>query len=174
MTEAEFWELIEKTKCSEPDEHVERLVARLVKLPASEILSFGHWWGEAHTAAYDWNLWGAAYIINGGCSDDGFIDFRSWLLLKGEKVYRDALADPDTLAKVRVEPDEASCECYPAPEAYSQAVSGADHGAYYNALTAAHGLGLSRPEPLGEHWDFESETEMKARLTRLFKKFGDA
>ena len=174
MTEAEFWELIEKTKRSDPDEHVERLIARLVKLPVAEILHFGHWWQESNTAAYVWNLWGAAYLINGGCSDDGFTDFRSWLLLKGENIYRAALTDPDSLARLRFEADEASCECYPAPEAYSQAVPDADHDAYYTALTAAHGPGLSRPEPLGEHWDFESETEMKARLPKLYKKFGDA
>ncbi len=171
MTEAEFWDLIEKTKRSEPFEHVDRLVPRLVKLPVQEILSFGFWWSEAETAAYVWNLWGAGYLINSGCSDDGFIDFRSWLILKGEKVYRNAVQTPDSLAGVRVEPDEAECECYPAAIAYAKAVTDSEHAEYYIELIANHSLTV-REDPLGEHWDFESKTEMIRRLPKLWKKFG--
>ena len=121
MTEPEFWNLIESTKKSDPEEHVERLVARLVKLEPKEILAFGQHWHTFHRKAYQHPLWGAAYLINGGCSDDGFHYFRSWLLLKGEAVHTAALQEPDSLAKVRVEPDEAECECYPAQDAYQQA-----------------------------------------------------
>jgi len=35
-----------------------------------------------------------------GCSDDGFIDFRAWLIAQGRDVYLSALADPDSLAGV--------------------------------------------------------------------------
>ena len=35
-----------------------------------------------------------------GCSDDGFIDFRAWLIAQGREVYFAALADPDSLADV--------------------------------------------------------------------------
>lgn len=174
MIQAEFWGLVDETKRSDSDEHVQRLIARLATLPAAEILHFGHCWREAHTAAYDWNLWGAAYLINGGCSDDGFDYFRSWLLLKGETLYREALADPDRLAKVRDVPDEAECECYPAAEAYSQVVPGTGHDGYYSALTTAHGPGTSRPEPSGEDWDPEDEAEAKRRLPELWKKFGNS
>ena len=27
--------------------------------------------------SYDWGLWGAAYVIDGGCSDDNFDYFRA-------------------------------------------------------------------------------------------------
>lgn len=33
-----------------------------------------------------------------GCSDDGFIDFRAWLVGQGREVYLAALKDPDSLA----------------------------------------------------------------------------
>jgi Protein of unknown function (DUF4240) len=174
MTQAEFWELIDKTKKSDSDEHVERLEAKLLKLSVPELLWFGHWWDKFHTEAYRWNLWGAAYLMNSGCSDDGFIDFRSWLILKGETVFRASLLNPESLTKVRVEPDEASCECYPAPNAYTQLVAGTDHSDYYTALDAAHGQSTDLNEPLGEEWDFDNETEMKARLPKLFKKFGNS
>lgn len=46
-------------------------------------------------------MWDAAEIIKEyGCSDDGFIDFRAWLIAQGKEVYLAALADPDSLAEV--------------------------------------------------------------------------
>ncbi|MGL4422625.1 MAG: DUF4240 domain-containing protein [Gemmataceae bacterium] len=175
MTVDEFWKLIDATKKSDPDEHVEKLIGKLSKLPPDTILEFGQHWRTLHSAAYTWKLWGAAYIINGGCSDDGFIDFRSWLLLKGEPIYTAALADADSLSKVRVEEDEAQCECYPAPMAYEKATESPDHEAFYEAYSARFGeSGGDQEEPAGENWDFDDEAEMKKRLPKLWKKFSDS
>jgi len=52
--------------------------------------------------AYRWDLWGAAYIIGGGCSDDGFIDFQYGLIAKGREIYESALANPDSLADLAI------------------------------------------------------------------------
>jgi hypothetical protein len=38
--------------------------------------------------------------MGGGCSDDGFIDFRSCLISLGKDRYFQALEDPDSLAEV--------------------------------------------------------------------------
>lgn len=172
MSDAEFWTLIESTKKTDPDEHAEQLTTKLAKLEPKQILAFGRVWERLHTAAYSWPLWGAAYLINGGCSDDGFIDFRSWLLLRGEADYSAARTDPDTLAKLRIEPDEASCECYPATKAYGRATGQTDTSAYYDALKAEFGALPAENEPVGESWDFDDEAQMKVRLPKLFKKFG--
>ncbi|MFL6076856.1 MAG: DUF4240 domain-containing protein [Mycobacteriales bacterium] len=32
--------------------------------------------------SYQGDLWGAAYLINGGASDDGFDYFRGWLIAR--------------------------------------------------------------------------------------------
>ena len=49
--------------------------------------------------AAQYGLWDAASVIKEyGCSDDGFIDFRAWLIAQGKDVYMNALRDPDTLA----------------------------------------------------------------------------
>ena len=37
--------------------------------------------------AYSWPLWGAAYVINGGCSDDTFTDFRAALISRGRQAF---------------------------------------------------------------------------------------
>src|SRR5262249_29677619 len=48
--------------------------------------------------AYSWDLWGAAYMIGGGCSNGAFWDFSSTLIMQGKDFFDAALADPDRLA----------------------------------------------------------------------------
>jgi hypothetical protein len=40
------------------------------------------------------------YEIDGGCSDDGFIDFRSWLVMQGREVFETVMAAPDYLGEI--------------------------------------------------------------------------
>jgi hypothetical protein len=47
-------------------------------------------------------LWAAAYLINGGCSDDGFEYFRGWLIAQGREVFERVVADPDALAELPI------------------------------------------------------------------------
>ena len=44
--------------------------------------------------ADQYGLWDAASIMVEWCSDDGFIDFRAWLIAQGREVYLAALKDP--------------------------------------------------------------------------------
>ena len=50
-----------------------------------------------------------AYLINGGCSDDGFAYFRSWLISRGRAAYAAAVRNPDSLAGL-VDPDRDDYE----------------------------------------------------------------
>jgi hypothetical protein len=50
--------------------------------------------------AYRWDLWAAAYVINGGASDDGFEYFLGWLMAQGRTRWEATLADPDSLADI--------------------------------------------------------------------------
>jgi Protein of unknown function (DUF4240) len=50
--------------------------------------------------ACSWDLWGAAYVVHGGVSDDGFDYFRRWLISQGAAVYAHVLVRPDDLADV--------------------------------------------------------------------------
>lgn len=180
MKKVDFWKHIELSKRSEPEEHEERLVNRLSKLRPSDILRFGKWWNSVRDAAYTWKLWGAAYLINGGCSDDGFVYFRDWLILKGEAVYKAALNNPDALSKVRVDPGEAEWECYPAMDAYCQVAGIDDNEQFFEAYEAAFGMHFGPASddpnvmPQGKRWDFDDDEEMQKRYPRLHKKFGAA
>jgi hypothetical protein len=178
MTLDEFWGHIDKSKRKDPDAHAERLIKRLAKLKSEEIIDFDDWWNLMHAEAYHWDLWGAAYLINGGCSDDGFIDFRSWLVLQGRDVFQAAVANPDTLADVELAAEEAYCECYPASAAWFEATGSQRDEAGYAAQEAAYRArypeerGEKEPD-LGEQWDFDDYEEVRKRLPRLAARFID-
>ena len=49
-------------------------------------------------ASYNYNLWGAAYVINGGCSDDCFDYFREYLIGQGKDRFYQTVKDPESCA----------------------------------------------------------------------------
>jgi hypothetical protein len=100
MDEETFWQLIDKTRAASGrnvSKQADLLVDELVQLSVEEILDFDKIVDEFMDNAYDAALWDAAYIIRCGCSDDGFYEFRGWLIAQGKDVYDNALADPESL-----------------------------------------------------------------------------
>lgn len=167
MTEDEFWHHVRAARRRDPDEHADRLAARLARLPAGDILAFGRWWHVQEARSYTWDLWGAAYLVNGGCSDDGFEDFRNWLILQGREVFEAALKDPDSLAAALGGDAEVEVECHPAYDAYC-AATGTDD---YAAALAAKYPDLPDFPTLGGRWDFDDEDEMRRRYPKLFAAY---
>ena len=101
MDEDAFWELIALSKAKMTprlSDQAEMLQAELERLPPDQIATFDAIFWRLHREAYRWDLWGAAYVIGGGCSDDAFMDFRAGLIGLGRKAYYAALADPESLA----------------------------------------------------------------------------
>ena len=91
-----FWEVIAQSrstgkKCTES---ARDLLAILSKMPSAEIEAVARFQEDLMRTSYRWDLWGAAFVINGGCSDDGFDYFRGWLMLQGRDVWEAALGDP--------------------------------------------------------------------------------
>lgn len=159
MNEEKFWELVEKSKKS-PDDQASRLKSLLVKISPAEIEAFHRILLQKMHSAYRWDLWAVAYIINGGCSDDGFLYFRGWLVGRGQRVYEGALVDPATIAK-SVKDDECEDESF--------LFSSVDA---YEELT---GQEMPREEfdtvgdPVGERW---KEEDLPKLYPKLCKKFG--
>jgi hypothetical protein len=103
MDPRQFWQLIEKSKSASEgdcDRQADALTLVLLELPATEIMAFNRLFDQYADQAYRNDLWAAAYIIQGGCSDDGFENFRRWLIGQGEAVYTAALRDPEGLFSV--------------------------------------------------------------------------
>jgi hypothetical protein len=172
MTEPEFWSHVAaaRPRRDDPDAHADALVARLAKLPEPDILDFAHHWEAASARAYRRDLWAAAYLIQGGCSDDSFQYFRWWLILQGRAVYEAALADPDALAEVLDGEDDVEAEVGPGVGAWFAATGTepdeAGYAAYERALRFRHPTRPPRP-PLAPRWDFDDAAEVRRRLPRL-------
>lgn len=95
-----FWDIIEAARASagHGKPFHQALTDLLATRTRQEILQYQERFDEVHLAVYRWDLWAAAYLIGGGCSDDSFIDFRAGLITQGRDWYDKAAATPDSLA----------------------------------------------------------------------------
>ena len=105
VNKPDFWKLIDGTRreASPSDDIAPLLVDTLAAMEPPEIIRWAHMYDAYQSLSYKPKLWAAAYLINGGCSDDGFEYFRGWLISRGRAVFLSALADPDSLADVDIE-----------------------------------------------------------------------
>jgi hypothetical protein len=174
MDEHRFWEIIQSASSrvtAGPDafgkEMRKTLKAELLKLPPGEIMQFRRLFDQKVDVAYSNRLWGAAYLINGGCSDDSFYYFCCWLVGMGPEVYENALRNPDSLADVLDGdwPMHAS-HASAASEAW-QEKTGRHDMAFYNKLESLGRLPADRGEEEDEDWDFDDNDEMRLRCPRL-------
>jgi hypothetical protein len=124
MDTTTFWGLIESAKQAsqdDPDQQVRVLTDALARLPEAEIIAFDSLFRHYLTISYTHELWAAAYILNGGCSDDCFDYFRGWLIAQGETVFQNAMRDPETLAdSAEIEAIECESMLYVAQVAYER------------------------------------------------------
>jgi hypothetical protein len=172
----EFWNLIDGARAgvadpSDAEQVVNEASALLAREPVSEIVSAAQAFWEVMADSYRVDLWGAAYLINGGCSDDGFEYFRGWLIAQGRATFERIVADPDALADlpaVRVaaasERDDVECE---------SALGIADDA--HVVATGHHlppGSFTIRYPVLAFDWDFEDNVEARRRLPRLMQLYG--
>jgi len=169
MNIVRFWQIIGESRAEvdadNPDGNMDKQVKRLnclfTALPHEEVLDFDRHFTKFMYDAYNWNLWGAAYVIEGGCSDDGFMDFRSWLISMGGDVYEKALANPETLVDAGANQTVEVCAFeefqYVPAEVYGDEI---DHGFEHPT------------EPAGEPWDEEGD-DLRNRYPKLWEKFGN-
>jgi hypothetical protein len=174
----QFWTLVEQTKGGDCQQHADRLTARLRELGPAGILAFQAVWDQLMDDSYRWDLWGAAYLANGGCSDDGFDYFRGWLIGQGRKVYETVLADPDSLAAhadgrdrrsgwgglevpVRLECEDLTVVAYWAYEAVTGQEPPLEPRPRETGAPVRH-------RPAGEDWDFDDLGEMRRRYPRVW------
>ena len=170
-----FWDIIEAARASAGPGRPfhESLTDHLATLTEQDILEYYERFEKMREALYRHDLWAAAYLIGGGCSDDGFIDFRAGLIAQGRDWYQNAVVSPDSLAGHPAVADDERPRCdnplfyeevnYAAPYAFER-VSGDEH-AFWAALKARGPRDLL---PLmGEDFDFYDDQEMRRRLPRL-------
>ncbi|GIJ25736.1 hypothetical protein Vqi01_08980 [Micromonospora qiuiae] len=171
MRTDDFWQLIERARAGggEPGAVAARAVALLAAREPEEIVGYARHQQRVLAASYRVDLWGAAYLINGGASDDGFEYFRGWLMTQGRAVFARAVAEPDSLAELpRVRAASLSGEEFECADMLA-----VPWDAYRR--TTATDLPVDRPaspEPdLNDFWDFDDPDEARRRLPRLAALF---
>lgn len=85
---------------------------KLMEFSATDIARWHQIKEEYMAMAYRNDLWAACAATGTHYSDDGFIDFRSWLISKGREVYMQVIKDPDSLAEIEIPKEGADFEIY--------------------------------------------------------------
>jgi hypothetical protein len=172
MRTDDFWAVIARATADRPatpGEVAKRAVAELAAGDPDEIVAWGRHLDKVMAASGTQDLWAAAYLINGGCSDEGFDAFRGWLIAHGRETVARSVRSPDSLAEmplVRAAAEngavfEAEEVLSIAAEAYAEA-TGSDLPAEDRPVT--------RPDA-DDLWDFDNEEEMQRRLPKLSALF---
>lgn len=96
LEKKKFWTLIEESRGFN---QAEWLTEELAQSGLEAVLDFELSFQELMNASYQSRLWGAAYVLMGGCSDDNFDYFRGWLIGQGEKVYNKVMKNHEFLTE---------------------------------------------------------------------------
>jgi hypothetical protein len=175
MSDTIFWSIIDKTIVakSDPESQLRALTAQLMKLSEDEIVAFHEAFTRQIDKAYTWRLWGAAYIANGGASDDGFEYFRRWLISQGSLVFKQLVEQPDDLgdfvSKNQEEPLEFEEFGNVAIEVWVER-SGRNFDDFPMPLVPAIPMGS---EPSGTRFD-DSPEFFARNYPKLWRRFGEA
>jgi len=162
MDEQAFWYIIASSLEDEGD--IDQQLASLKQILSGmgdeDLIAFQEMVDHMMLQAYRWGLWGAAYIMMGGCSDEMFEHFRAGLIMKGKDIYEAAVVEPDTLADVG---DITPCEdlLYLACEVYEDR---SDDGAIYDRFHEE-----SKPAPDGDSFDENDNRHLREHYPRLWE-----
>lgn len=101
MNEDEFWKIISQSSDKNINNYEgqkKSLKLILSGLDTSDVSKFGNKFYQLLNDSYNWDLWAASYVINGGCSDDCFDYFREYLISRGKLKFYQTLKNPDSCA----------------------------------------------------------------------------
>lgn len=170
-----FWELVGATTKYEadPGAQLKALRSVLTGLTPQDVVSFELAFGHEMQRAYTWDLWGAAYVLLGGASDDSFVYFRRWLISKGRRVFEAAVQSPDDLADLLASNAQGIAEfegfAYGAAAVWSEK-TGKDAFEPESGYSF-YGSSLQL-EPSGKPFE-EDSNHLSLRYPKLWKRFGE-
>lgn len=161
-----FWAIIHETRAvsADNDEMIDGVRIRLEGLSPDEIAAYQNLFDDCMQQLYRWDVWGAAYTMNGGCSDDGFEYWRAMLISQGKEAFETALRDPDSLADLEFDEEASEGEwdfedmLHLANEVYQQ-----------KAGKELNGSRSEAGDPVGEAWNEETVYD---RFPKIKQRFG--
>ncbi len=163
MIAEQFWSIVEsvhRASGGNMDRKCELLAAELRRLGLDEVRSFHDHFNGCFDRAYSYDLWAAAYIIGGGCSDDGFSDFRSTLISMGRQTFERAVAQPESLAEMDYDAEGARYEGY---QYVATAIETGLSGGQMFPRTRPHPEALS-----GQPWEEDKVAELYPKLAHKY------
>lgn len=96
MTREEFWQLIEQSRTT--GDQYDWLETQLRSAGKDAIISFEDNLRRVILDASNFQILAANFVINSYVSDDGFEDFRAWLVSQGRQRFESALRNPESIA----------------------------------------------------------------------------
>ncbi|OFQ15124.1 polymerase [Prevotella sp. HMSC073D09] len=176
MDEEQFWAIVQTAvdeAGNDEDEYLEVVKRELSKLSLKEMIGFRLRTDKLLYDSYTSEMWCAGYLMNGGCSDDGFEYFRLWVISRGRKVYEAAMANPDNLIDYIGDDDEMDffefeSFWYVALEAFEEAVD----AELYDYIDDENFKTSEGNYPNFEfNWEEDDPESMQKLCPRLFEKF---
>lgn len=153
MSTERFWAILELVGGA--TDRAGTLSEWLGQMKPTQVAAFAGHFDMAMNRAYTYDLWGAAFVLLQGCSDDAFLNFRADLILRGPQVFERVLEDPDVLAEYAdIEGDETLTSL--ADEVYEE-MTGEKLQHAVPALAA----------PRGDLLDFDDARALSKRYPRL-------
>lgn len=171
MDEGKFWVIIDEARdmSSNQTELEQNLISLLIQMSPEEMIGFKFMKDKLTHATYTQDQWCACYLMNGGCSDDGFDYFRSWVVAQGKDAYYMALENPDYLVNLldRAEYFEFESLDYVSNTAFEK-TTGKDIYDFMDYAT----FNKSLPElpEMKFNWSEDKPETMKAICPELYKK----
>ena len=174
MDVEEFWAVVESTRAAAANRpgsvvanHVATLTTALAAMPDARVVGFERRLRLLVQEANRWDLWAAGYLALGGMSDDGFTDFRTWLVSQGRANYTRTLADPDALVDLSWDEDE---EDFGYAEEWGYA---AGQVLESRGLDVDDAEGASVTDPDGTPFPEDDDAWFARHLPRLWSRYGD-
>ncbi|OZI11048.1 molybdenum metabolism regulator [Bacillaceae bacterium SAS-127] len=182
MNKEAFWHLIEEAN-KHQEEKIEWIEEFLSEQNLEESIDFEIHLTNLMKEAYTSDLWGAAYIIMGGCSDDCFDYFLGWLISQGEKTYTQTLKNPEFLSDY-INEETLSEEGLPQLEEFLELGFDAfsihhtgetewNDELYETFLAKMKEKGSNCDHTSNITFDWEDEEDLAPKFPKLWERFGE-
>ena len=187
MDKNEFWELIQTSFREgnwETDKEMEILINKLSEYSQEDIIKFGKIYDIYADESYKEKLWAAAYVMNGGCSDDCFDYFRGWLISQGKEPYFNAMINPDFIIDLDIPYDvnyfENEQMLSVALEAFNKKTGTDDINIYFEKIDEFEidsdeiqeiTNEISFGKDIDATWDDEDEESLKKLVPKLYDQY---
>lgn len=179
MNIEKFWQIVELCKdCDRPEFRLKQI---LDGLSTDKVKDFQRHFDTLDTNACRFDIRAAAILLNGGCDNREFTNFRQGLIVKGRSVYEAVLENPDHLhtfwGQRRINDDTVH---YVALGVYAARLGGDWDAACdeiycdFDSEKDIHIVGVRFEFPDIGSWDVENEEENRKHLPRLSTLYYDS